>query len=155
MVDKMMAITTRRHRVIIPDKSGQAVGQTCRRCGADYWLRMGGKNGGITRRCGICYRRGAKDLYGRDLEKHRLMKREASWRQRGIAITQIEYEQMFREQNGVCAICHKAKSYKLWVDHNHETGKVRGLLCARCNALALNIDTVRAVLFYLEQYDNA
>ena len=46
-----------------------------------------------------------------------------------------QYNQMALAQNGVCAICKKENSngIKLSVDHNHKTGKVRGLLCQRCN----------------------
>lgn len=43
-------------------------------------------------------------------------------------------------QNGVCAICSEPETRKmkgtpaaLCVDHNHETGEIRGLLCNRCN----------------------
>lgn len=50
-----------------------------------------------------------------------------------------EYENLLREQGGVCAICNnppsgKAKNKHLHVDHNHKTGEVRGLLCSHCNA---------------------
>jgi len=48
-------------------------------------------------------------------------------------ITQSEYLEMFNGQNGLCAICLKPSSKKLLVDHNHMTGKVRGLLCRPCN----------------------
>jgi hypothetical protein len=44
-----------------------------------------------------------------------------------------EYELMFSMQNGVCAICNQKSVHKLAVDHNHETGEVRGLLCKQCN----------------------
>lgn len=40
---------------------------------------------------------------------------------------------MFAEQLGLCAICHKPEDIKLAVDHCHDTGKIRGLLCKRCN----------------------
>lgn len=44
------------------------------------------------------------------------------------------YESLLSEQKGVCAICSRAEvGKKLCVDHNHKTGKVRGLLCALCN----------------------
>jgi len=48
------------------------------------------------------------------------------------------YNQMFKEQNGCCAICdiHQDElKCALSVDHNHTTGKVRGLLCDKCNLM--------------------
>ena len=49
-------------------------------------------------------------------------------------ITIEEYDNMFAAQNGICAICGKPQNGKrLFVDHNHETDKVRGLLCQNCN----------------------
>lgn len=41
---------------------------------------------------------------------------------------------MYDSQMGLCSICQKPEcNIKLAVDHDHETGKVRGLLCKRCN----------------------
>ena len=42
---------------------------------------------------------------------------------------------MLENQNGVCAICLNScnSGMRLAVDHCHETGKVRQLLCRRCN----------------------
>ncbi len=48
-------------------------------------------------------------------------------------INLADYERMLNSQNGVCAICGKAPESRLVVDHNHETGKIRGLLCSHCN----------------------
>lgn len=47
------------------------------------------------------------------------------------------YAQLYIAQGGVCAICHRATgaSRALSVDHDHETGLVRGLLCRPCNTL--------------------
>lgn len=54
--------------------------------------------------------------------------------QRNYGISLEQYEEMFREQSSVCKICHTAKpEEKLAVDHCHDTGKVRGLLCSACN----------------------
>lgn len=59
---------------------------------------------------------------------------------RTYGVTLKQYDKMFEDQNGVCAICGRAeiKTYKgvptrLAVDHNHKTGKVRALLCSNCN----------------------
>lgn len=56
--------------------------------------------------------------------------------QKTYGITLSQYEDTFQRQNGCCAICHRPQSSlkkKLGVDHNHITGKVRGLLCYECN----------------------
>ena len=52
-------------------------------------------------------------------------------------MTLEDYQRMFDTQKGKCAICKKHQNefkYPLHVDHDHNTGKVRGLLCGRCNA---------------------
>lgn len=65
-----------------------------------------------------------------------------SWRDKGIKhpngaeFTLDDYDIMFASQRGKCAICSKHQSelrYALNVDHDHNTGAVRGLLCAGCN----------------------
>lgn len=53
-------------------------------------------------------------------------------------ITLYDYEAMELRQNGVCAICGQPPKYpktRLCVDHDHQTGKVRGLLCNECNVV--------------------
>jgi len=63
----------------------------------------------------------------------------ASWRRAGMKNMTIEkYEKMFELQKECCAICniHQSKlKKKLFVDHDHTTGKVRGLLCPQCNSV--------------------
>ena len=70
------------------------------------------------------------------------------WRKKGVDAAR--YQEMLREQNGVCAICGEperspdkasGKTRDLAIDHNHETGVVRQLLCSNCNrALGLFCD---------------
>ena len=51
-------------------------------------------------------------------------------------IDPYDYQEMFIKQEGKCAICgtHRAEVKRRFVvDHDHETGIVRGLLCANCN----------------------
>lgn len=53
---------------------------------------------------------------------------------RKYGITLADYQKLEQVQNFVCAICFKPKGKRaLAVDHNHTTGKVRGLLCSPCN----------------------
>jgi hypothetical protein len=65
---------------------------------------------------------------------------------------------MFAEQKGCCAICgvHQDNVTKRFsVDHNHSTGKVRGLLCQNCNAGLGNfmddISNLKSAIEYLEE----
>lgn len=46
-----------------------------------------------------------------------------------------DYGKLYEAQGGVCAICKRANgsTRKLSVDHDHDTGEVRGLLCRPCN----------------------
>jgi len=51
-------------------------------------------------------------------------------------MTLAEYDQLFAAQGGVCAICKRPPTRgrnTLDVDHCHDTGRVRGLLCSHCN----------------------
>lgn len=63
--------------------------------------------------------------------KHTFMKSALKCR---YNITLDQYDEIFEQQNGVCAICGEPEIKKrLSVDHDHKTGKIRGLLCQRCN----------------------
>lgn len=71
-------------------------------------------------------------------------------------ITLEQYNQMFLEQEGCCYVCKKHQSLfkrSLHVDHDHRTGKVRALLCQKCNsALGLvddNVEVLEALISYL------
>lgn len=47
-----------------------------------------------------------------------------------------EFNKILESQNGCCAICKMPKYYKNFsIDHNHETGELRGLLCISCNSI--------------------
>lgn len=58
-------------------------------------------------------------------------------------LTPEQHEEMLKAQGGVCKICNKPPqgSRPLCVDHDHVTGKVRGLLCYGCNRLMVLLDT--------------
>ncbi|HVF75795.1 MAG TPA: endonuclease VII domain-containing protein [Acidimicrobiales bacterium] len=54
---------------------------------------------------------------------------------RKFGITLETYDEMLAAQEGVCGICERPPrdDISLHVDHEHGTGRVRGLLCFRCN----------------------
>lgn len=80
-------------------------------------------------------------------------------RERRYNISLDTYKQMFDDQNGQCAICGAAegnsKHKNLYIDHDHKTGEVRGLLCHCCNnMLGYSKDTpdiLRQGATYLER----
>lgn len=86
-------------------------------------------------------------------QKHRIKNRRKKYR-----ITDADFDRMAREQDYLCAICkappvnHRFKT--LCVDHDHATGKVRGLLCHNCNAaigmLKDSVTIIRSAANYME-----
>jgi hypothetical protein len=79
--------------------------------------------------------------------------------ERTYGITESEYRALFVAQQGRCYICQRqTHSKRLAVDHDHETGEVRGLLCADsergCNHAVLgnikDIAMARRIVAYLE-----
>ena len=66
-----------------------------------------------------------------------------------------QYEQMLADQHNYCKICGEHKAEELVVDHCHDSGEIRGLLCARCNTLlgmAKDSETMLAsAIEYLQQ----
>jgi hypothetical protein len=79
-------------------------------------------------------------------------------RLRAYGITVEQFESMLAKQGGGCAICGQAngpgRGERLHVDHCHSTGRVRGLLCLKCNHGIGNFsdDTsrMRAAIRYLD-----
>jgi hypothetical protein len=75
-----------------------------------------------------------------------------------------QYKNLLQEQNKVCAIClnpntnGRKDSNNLYVDHDHNNGKVRGLLCSNCNRmLGLvrdNICTLTNAVKYLQKHQH-
>lgn len=72
---------------------------------------------------------------------------------RKYGITADQYHQMLAEQGEVCAICKTPPANrKLVVDHCHQTGAVRGLLCNHCNSMLGFSRDKLAVLVALNEY---
>ena len=75
-----------------------------------------------------------------------------------FGITASQRNKMIHEQNGLCAICDEdlSTSFRVSVDHNHKTGKVRGILCNNCNlGLGIfrdSIELIQKAQTYLEKH---
>ncbi len=79
--------------------------------------------------------------YARDYRKNFPSKKKNSALLHAYGITLKQHKQMYIDQNGCCAICKKPVEYNNTnCDHDHATGKVRGLLCRRCNIGMAYID---------------
>lgn len=71
------------------------------------------------------WRKDNPDYHAAYVKKH-------AYRIKKYGLTQDDYDAMLQDQRGACAICNEPMD-KPHVDHNHTTGKVRGLLCQHCN----------------------
>lgn len=134
------------------DRLGRPIESPIR--GRDYELRDDG-----TKYCGGCRAYKLAVDFGRDVSKpdalasrcrqcHVPQRREQGlWSRYGI--TGEAYDRLLADQHGKCALCRRAESTPsgktgnlrpLSVDHNHRTGKIRGLLCHKCNIVLGLID---------------
>jgi len=82
-----------------------------------------------------------------------------SYRIKTYGLSDDDYYAMLLEQDGLCAICREEPSFRrqpLHIDHNHDTGKVRALLCGHCNQAIGKFredpHVLRRAADYLERY---
>lgn len=101
-------------------------------------------------------RREVKRKYWKKYSKKNTEKiRAKNFRDRyGIGIE--EYEALKDQQDGKCSICETV-GHVLYVDHCHDTKKIRGLLCQKCNTgigmLQDSIEVLKKALRYLEKHE--
>ena len=150
----------------------------CSRCGqekptSDYHKDNRNPDG-LYGWCKDCARAKAREYRAKNVEKVRESQRrsrqsrpEVYWEKNlrsAFGITAEDYEQMLANQNGACAICKQEETEihprsgtqrRLAVDHCHDTGRIRGLLCNRCNrAIGLFRDSaqiIRSAINYLDK----
>ena len=134
----------------------------CKKCNRslpltpEYYYRNKSKANGFSCQCKNC-----KDILRKTYGKvNPVIKRKAKLKMK-FGITLEQYDRMFEKQNGVCKICGKydMTGRRLAVDHDHNTGKIRALLCANCNMLLGRIESTpilfKKVLEYLKKYSPA
>ena len=93
----------------------------CKGCGMEFFRSLSGKK--------IFCTDGCKSRY------HSTQNRQANrWKriEKEYGITRFDWEQLMSNQNGACAIC-TVELRMPHTDHDHKTGRVRGLLCQKCN----------------------
>lgn len=76
-----------------------------------------------------------------------------------LGIGLLEYKFLNKAQNNKCIICRNSPvlNKRLYVDHDHKTGKIRGLLCQTCNTglgyFKDNIDYLSGAIEYLKVHN--
>ncbi|WP_425835908.1 endonuclease VII domain-containing protein [Streptomyces fractus] len=126
---------TVREKVDVPEGH-----KLCRTCGEikphKEWHRNATASDGLSTRCKAC-----RAIQGR--QDHL---------KRNYNLTEAQRDEMIASQMGICVICLNAPA--VHVDHCHETGRVRGVLCFNCNSaigkLGDDPDTTRRATAYLE-----
>jgi hypothetical protein len=117
----------------------------------------------IQSRCKACCTKVIGDKYARfsyEERRNRSLKKL-------YGLTKERYDAMVLAQNGVCAICGcppqgfsgRSKRKVLVVDHAHATGKIRALLCGKCNTLLGHaneqISVLKRAIAYLEYHEKS
>jgi len=147
--------------------------KVCKKCKRELSLEMFSKHPKSKDRlqgsCKECERKWYKSWRARPEVLKRIKEQQKQWAKRNVdnrklnrkkynlkvnfGISIEDYNKLLLRQNGVCAVCGSNTNRSLAVDHNHETGKVRGLLCGNCNtALGLlreNIQIIEKLKGYL------
>lgn len=144
--------------------------KTCKRCNVDKNLNDFFKNkkrkDGVSTYCKPCQLQYQRDRYN-DPEKYKQKKMDRSiylknrkdsvrkwYLKTTYGLTPEEYNSLYDKEDGKCYICLEKKDYYLHVDHNHNTGAIRGLLCNQCNRglgfFKDNIESLHRAVNYLQ-----
>ena len=136
----------------------------CSKCklekAVDCFNKRGTDSTSLQSMCKECAASVRKERYlsNKDIEKNRSYSNRIK---RVYGITDFDYQKMFDNQNGKCAICGsletgRGKTNKFCIDHDHKTGKVRGLLCRNCNVLlgklSDSIGLCQNIITYLKSF---
>lgn len=101
----------------------------------NYWKSKTSYDG-LQYACKHCQSKSNKKYKDKNKDRTKANRRKSLLKSYGL--TPESYDIMFKEQLGLCKICKNPspkrwRSEKLFVDHDHKSGKVRGLLCHDCN----------------------
>lgn len=131
--------------------------KTCTDCGVVIDERTEVRSGrGVKSRCRTCH-----NIWRRTTRDPQVSRNQAYRTRYGITLD--DYDEMYAEQGGVCAICGTdtpgSRFKHFHVDHDHDTDKVRQLLCEACNTglgkFRDNPLLLRLAASYLEKHDRS
>lgn len=104
--------------------------------------------------CKSCCHLKAREWAAKNPDKVKDSRRKTKLKQK-YGISTEDYDKMYDEQNGVCCICEQPHTRRaLNVDHCHKTGKVRKLLCDKCNMVLGLVDDSVKMLQKMKDYLN-
>jgi len=136
-----------------------ATHKSCPICGElkerSKFYKWKSRQDGLTAYCKECTSKKSKGWRDQNPDKLPTLKEKRIYsRKKNFGISEEQYEQMLVDQNNQCGICKKEIGWEAAVDHCHSTGKIRGLLCRKCN-LGLggfkdNIETIRKAIEYVK-----
>lgn len=140
----------------------------CTRCGKHKSLDAFHKQGmGQRPNCKECERDRKRAAYARmpDAKKKGVSRRSRDWHRehpgasRDIrlksmyGVTEADVAQMYADQHGICPVCGKPLTWdEKNIDHNHETGRVRGLVHSYCNTGVGFLDNYRGRISEIMAY---
>jgi hypothetical protein len=81
--------------------------------------------------------------------------------QRIYGLSKDQYYEMLKKQDNKCVICrvnlHHGAQRQPAIDHDHTTGRVRGILCHRCNAsvVSLSVEALKRAIDYITPKEEA
>lgn len=150
----------------IPDRDGK---RTCRACGIEKDLATEFRGNGKHRTCNKCLAANAKfirqQLVDAGAYKRPWVHPDSNFRYTH-SMTREEYDARKAAQDHKCAICgreqgtypsRRGDGTKLVLDHNHETGQLRGMLCRDCNfALGYvheSVETAQRMMDYIHKWN--
>lgn len=140
---------------------------------SDFNIRNGAEGNKPSSYCKLCHQEYVKDHYVKNKEKY--INNASDWssrnpesrrkigtnwvrRAKGNYVSEQVFKEMMDSQKNCCAICDRElTTTKLTcVDHNHVTGKIRGILCRNCNTglgmLKDSISTLQSAAEYLKKF---
>ena len=144
-------------KIAFGDTDAPFASKVCTGCGLDKPLSAFHKRPerpiGVKPQCRSCANSMRKSHYERAKKDGSL--KNALWKRDGIEMNFVEYSKKYAALQGRCEICGDQHEV-LCVDHNHATGKIRGLLCTQCNLAISHLKEspkiMQNAIAYIENY---